>query len=66
MLPGKGKQVILDTLEYARLQPLHERWKKIDDTVIRPELKPVFLNERSPREGVKIVTDKAQAILAQP
>jgi multiple sugar transport system substrate-binding protein len=66
VLPGKGKQVILDTLEYAKLQPLHPKWSRIDNEAIRPELQPVFMNERAPREGVKIVTDKAQAILAQP
>jgi multiple sugar transport system substrate-binding protein len=62
-LPGKSKQVIIDTLEYARIQPLHPKWKRIDDEAIRPELRPVFLNERSPREGVAIVTAKAKAIL---
>ena len=63
LLPGRGKQVIVDTLEYARIQPLHEKWKRIDDEVLRPELRPVFMNERAPREGVKLVTDKARAIL---
>ncbi|HET7768501.1 MAG TPA: sugar ABC transporter substrate-binding protein [Chloroflexota bacterium] len=66
LLPGKGKQVILDTLEYARLQPLHEKWRQIDNEAIRPELKPVFLNERAPRQGVKIVSEKALGILAAP
>jgi multiple sugar transport system substrate-binding protein len=63
-LPGKGKQVILDTLEYARLQPLHEKWRQIDSEAIRPELRPVFMNERAPRQGVKIVSEKALGILA--
>jgi multiple sugar transport system substrate-binding protein len=65
-LPGKGKQVIVDTLEYAKLQPLHPKWKQIDDQVVRPELRPVFLNERAPRQGVQVVSERAQAILAQP
>jgi hypothetical protein len=26
----------------------------------------VFLNERAPRQGVQVVSERAQAILAQP
>jgi hypothetical protein len=54
----------LDTLEYLRVQPLHAKWLQIDLQAIRPELAPVFLNTRSPRDGVKQVTEKAAAILA--
>jgi multiple sugar transport system substrate-binding protein len=63
-LPADGRKTVLDTLEYLRVQPLHAKWLQIDLQAIRPELAPVFLNTRSPRDGVKQVTEKAAAILA--
>ena len=65
-LPADGRKTVLDTLEYLRVQPLHARWLRIDLQAIRPELAPVFLNARSPRDGVKQVTERATAILAAP
>jgi multiple sugar transport system substrate-binding protein len=62
-LPADGRKTILDTLEYLRVQPLHQKWLQIDLQAIRPELAPVFLNQRSPRDGVKQVIAKAAAIL---
>ncbi|MGH2353241.1 MAG: hypothetical protein ACRDI2_11595 [Chloroflexota bacterium] len=46
------------------VQPLHPKWHAIDTQALRPELRPVFQNTRSPQEGVKLVTEKAKAILA--